>query len=246
MSIPSCSVIVPFRADSPERVRAWEWCRRYWEARGFPVIQGEPAGSDWCKAEAVDWAIGRATTRYVAVADADVFCDGIEIVLEALERWPGRRWGIPHHTVYRLDAQSSENVLEVDPAQVTHPAHGLIHTFDEYPYPGHPGGGMVILKPDSYHQAPMDRRFLGWGHEDDAWALALGVLLGPAWRGVAPMYHLWHPPQPRPSRLYGSDESVEVYAEYRRRRRDVESLREWVFSGRASVTPAGAGRSVVA
>jgi hypothetical protein len=191
------------------------------------VFSSHGVTKQWCKAQAVNAAMRNVTTEIVAVMDADVMMSAgaLELAVEALD---DRQWAIPHWMVYRLDRTSTNALMTIDPTQATHPAHGLAHTFEEYPYPGHPGGGSVVLRRTDYHRVPLDTRFVGWGHEDDAWALALGVLLGPPWRGKAPMYHLYHPPQKRPARAYGSQQSQDIYAEYRARRRDPMLLRQWV------------------
>jgi hypothetical protein len=78
----------------------------------------------------------------------------------------------------------------------------------------------VVLTRGAYDLAPIDPRFVGWGQEDESWALALGCLAGPSWRGTAELWHLWHEPQVRQSRSVGSAASLALHQRYVRARRD--------------------------
>jgi hypothetical protein len=61
----------------------------------------------------------------------------------------------------------------------------------------------------------MDHRFVGWGQEDQAWAIALKCLFGNPWRSQnGPLWHMWHPPQDRMSREKGSPSSWNLYRLY--------------------------------
>ncbi len=155
-------------------------------------------------------ALSRTDADIIVVADADVACDGIQTAVEAVEA--GAAWAVPHSRVHRLTEAATEAVL----------AGGQLEgdTVDR-PYFGHPGGGLVVLPRTHYEACPIDPRFAGWGHEDDAWAIALTTMHGEPWRGTAPLWHLWHPPQERPSRREGSPESKALFRRYRHASRDV-------------------------
>lgn len=221
-----CSIVIPYRPDTPQREAIYRWCRRYWQARGYTVVTGRCLAGPWIKAKAVAAAMARVKTPWVAVADADILISDLEWACHGLER-EGRRWAVPHWMVYRLRSDATALLLEVPP-ETEYPMAGIGLHFADLPYPGHIGGGLVVLQTDDYYQVPLDPRFEGWGHEDDAWGMALQVLLGPPWRGDAPLYHLWHPPQARPSRAYGSEASQALYAQYRQARRDREQFRALV------------------
>jgi hypothetical protein len=78
---------------------------------------------------------------------------------------------------------------------------------------------MMAITRDAYDRVPMDPRFVGWGQEDEAWGAALAAVLGNGWRGTTPLYHLWHPPQPRQNRAIGSQESRHLRGRYFKARR---------------------------
>lgn len=60
----------------------------------------------------------------------------------------------------------------------------------------------------------MDPRFAGWGQEDHSWGLALFSVAGHPFRGKSHLWHLWHPPQERFSRRYGSQEGRALWLRY--------------------------------
>jgi hypothetical protein len=90
---------------------------------------------------------------------------------------------------------------------------------------------MTVLTRETYEQVPLDRRFAGWGQEDESWALALTCLTGAPWRGDAPLWHLWHPPQDRASRRWGSGASRALWARYCQAAADPDAMRALLAEG---------------
>jgi hypothetical protein len=79
----------------------------------------------------------------------------------------------------------------------------------------------------------MDHRFVGWGQEDQAWAIALKCLFGNPWRSQnGPLWHLWHPPQERMSREKGSLSSWDLYSSYRRLAANQKGMEELLAEAR--------------
>jgi hypothetical protein len=206
----SVAVVVPWRPGDPHRHAAWDWLRPRYR---WPVVEGWCDG-EWCKAAAVADALDRTDAEVLVVADADVWTDGVGQALEAVAE--GWEWAVPHGDVHRLDRDATEAVVAGGPF-----GGGL----DEKPYPGHPGGGVVVLPRSIYEQCPLDPRFIGWGGEDDSWGTALRTMFGRPWRGEAPLWHLWHPPQPRMNRFVGSRESHNLAHRYRRAAHDPAAMR---------------------
>jgi len=154
------------------------------------------------------------------IADADVWCDGVPEAVAAVRRGAG--WAIPHYRVLRLTKPATAEVLESG----CWPTRRTSTTYAQRPYPGRPGGGMVVLSRETYERVPLDPRFVGWGQEDESWALALGTLVGPSWRGLADLYHLWHEPAPRQSRAFGSAASMRLYNRYAGARKNPARMRQ--------------------
>lgn len=195
-------VVIPWRGGCPHREAALEWVTDRWLALGWPVTVAEHAVGPWVKAKAVTPAVEASTADTIVVADADVWCDAVGDAVEQA----GRRWAIPHKYVHRLDQPSTADVYAGGDPNLGHR--------QERPYRGHAGGGIVVLPRSLYLDVPLDPRFEGWGQEDDAWAQALTVVAGKPWRGQAPLWHLYHPTQPRRSRAIGSEASLALGRRY--------------------------------
>jgi hypothetical protein len=209
------SVIIPWRRGCPHREAALGWTLDRWRAAGYEPVLGHAPDGPWCKGEAVADGLPHAPGEVLVIADADVWCDGTKEAISAVR--DGAAWAVPHGKVHRLTQSVTAALLAGGPlrADLAQPA-----------YRGFEGGGITVLTADLYHQAPLDVRFAGWGQEDEAWALALRTLAGAPWRGDAPLYHLWHPPQQRLSRRWGSRDSQALYREYRRAARRPDRMRQ--------------------
>lgn len=208
------SVLVPARLDR-ERRDLWDFLQLRWKTLGYEIVEGDCSGL-WCKAEAVADALSKASGQTLVIADADVWCAGVPQAVEAVRRGSG--WAIPHYQVLRLTRPATAHVMSAGqwPGRGTmiRTQGGAIPAYAQRPYPGRPGGGIVVLSRASYQRVPLDPRFKGWGQEDESWALALGTLLGPPWRGTADLWHLWHDPAPRQSREVGSQASLNLHRRY--------------------------------
>lgn len=207
------ALLIPWRPGDPHREAAWSLLKPRHLQAGRTVIEGGCEG-EWCKAGAVADALRQTDADVVVMHDADVWCDGLGEAIGSIDR--ECRWAIPHDKVYRL----AEGQLEptTDRKRLT-----------QHPYPGWAGGGIVVIRRDAYRDCPLDPRFVGWGSEDAAWALALTTLFGAPWRGDADLWHWWHPPQPRLNRAVGSRESEALLRRYKHadgNRREMQALIE--------------------
>lgn len=206
------SVVIPWR-PTPGRGPLLDYVRAWWAGRhpDWQIVVGAHLDGPWVKAAAVADALTRATGDLLVVADADVVCDGIGDAVDQVAA--GAPWSLPHLRVYRLTPDATAAVVDGGPLpeplagpvrrgrrnptqparRIVRPPAGPIHEYHD----GMPGGGMVALPRTLYDRAPLDPRFAGWGQEDASWAAALRTMAGAPWRGRAPMWHLWHPPQER-------------------------------------------------
>jgi hypothetical protein len=217
------SVLVPWRA-APDRLAPWAFLRELWAARypAWQIVEGDSEGA-WCKGAAVRDALTRASGSVLVVADADVWCDGVARAVEVVTSGVVA-WAIPHYRLLRLTAPATADVL----ASGGWPTRRTVTTYAERPYPGRPGGGMVVLTRELYERVPIDPRFRGWGQEDESWALALGTLGGLPFRGVDDLWHLWHKPQARLNRKIGSVANDALHGRYVRARTRPERMRTLV------------------
>ena len=210
------SVLVPYRGDGGSRDAAWAWVRDRWQAvyPTWELVVGECPNGPWRKGVAIRDAANKASGDVLVVADADVWTDGTAEAVQAV--YDGAGWAIPHHNVHRLTETATARVL----------AGGELHGETvRNPYRGFAGGGMFTLQRKTLAKIPVDPRFAAWGQEDEAVALALECLAGRPYRGVAPLWHLWHEPAPRLTSRVGSHESLALLKRYQRAARSPHAMR---------------------
>lgn len=167
-------------------------------------------------------AVAASRADIVVIADADCWTDGLHEAVRAV--LAGESWAVPHRAVHRLSEGGTANVLAGIP-----PAG---QPLEQRPYLGVETGGITVLHREFALSVPMDARFVGWGQEDESWGMALRTLLGPPWRGSAPLWHLWHPPQERATRRRGSEGGWVLRCRYALARGDVNLMRHLVEEGR--------------
>lgn len=214
--MPTVAVLIPWAGECPHRAVALEYVQR-WYAERFPeweVLMGEGSpGAQWCKADAVRSAVRKTRADIFVVADADCYAPKIGEAVTAVS--DGYEWAMPHYVVHRLSQKATKEVIEegTDPTAFTR----SIHHYAQMPYAGYAGGGITVVHRDAYAQCPLDPRFVGWGQEDESWAIGMKFLHGPPWRPKhGPLWHLWHPPQQRSSRAVGSSASQALRSAYRK------------------------------
>jgi hypothetical protein len=213
------SIVIPWREGAPGRREALDWIASQHSQNGYKVVIAEPEVVEpWCKADAVMPAV-EASDGCVIVADADVWVMPAALASAVRAVTVGAAsWAVPHKMVYRLNKWGTERWYK-----------GLMPAkrkmYDRKPYVGVLGGGIVVAHRDTLLDVPLDRRFKGPGHEDEAWGIALRTLLGEPWRGTAPLYHLWHEPMPRLSHRRGSIENWKMYVQYAEARGHADTIR---------------------
>lgn len=215
----SVAVLIPWRTQDPARVEIWSWVLKRWQLRHptFEVVTGTPAEGPWSKGAAVMDALRQTKADTLIVADADVWCDGIQAAVSAIEQ-KRTRWAMPHRTVKRLSPEATKSVLSG--RMVLDRSTDLIEN-----HIARRGGGVVVLPREVLEGVPMDPGFTGWGQEDESWAIALETLAGPVWQGETPLFHLWHPPAERQTRAIGSAESLARYRRYQEAAGNQEQMR---------------------
>lgn len=214
-------VIIPWHGGCPHRERAL----RYVRARHSHPVTIAEGGEPWIKADALIPAIAASEAETVIIADADCWTDGLDEAVEVVEA--GAPWAIPHRGVFRLTAEATARVLAgatLDERQ----------DVEQAPYLGWEGGGFIVARPETLLDVPPDPRFVGWGCEDECWALALNLLAGHRHRVKAPLFHLYHPPQRRMDRRKGSPANWSLLRRYTAARLDPEAMRNLIEESRCS------------
>jgi hypothetical protein len=217
------SVVVPLGGDCPHRARAWQWVRAQYD--GHEVVEGYGNPDGWCKAQAVADGLSRASGDLLVIADADVWSERLQAAIEAVESGEFK-YAAPHRRVRRLTEQGTERFMngERETAPTTEQHQSVL------------GGGIVVLYRETYEQAPLDPRFVGWGGEDSAWGAALRTLAGKPFIGRYPLWHLWHPPQQRMTRRVGNVANDELRIKYLQAQGSVGRMSALIEEGRCLST----------
>lgn len=217
------AVLVPWSPDHAERSRNWAWLKRQWETTyGWDIIEGHPPKGPWNKSLAVADALTKTDADTLVIADADIWCPDVHLAVKSVERCA--TWAIPHRKVYRLNEATTSQLVQgrITWQTLGHPA------LDQTPYTGIAGGGIIAIKRDAYEQAPFDPRFNGWGGEDSAAGITWTALFGPPRRGTCHLWHLWHKPQHRLTRVKGSLESDALLRRYKTLQHYPQPLRDLI------------------
>lgn len=215
----SVSVVVPWRSGCQHRERAWHWVQARYAAvhPSWEVVTGSSPDGPFNRSAAILDGTRRSSGEVIVVADGDVWCDPAPAVAHLTT------WAIPHLMVHRLSPESTDRVLAGENWR------GLPlssdNAQDSRPYKGFETGTLVVVRRDVLLDVPPDVRFVGWGQEDQAWSMALRSLVGPPWRGEDDLVHLWHPPQPRLTRVVGNAQSKDLLRRYRNARRSPSLMR---------------------
>jgi hypothetical protein len=203
-----------------------EWVRASAESGRVVVVDDEPPQTvAWCKAEAVSAAIDGLDTQgcgVVVVHDADVVVAGDALRAAVAVVEDGAPWAMPHLNVHRLSDEATSRYM----------AGRAAGTLVRPPYKGVKGGGIVVVRRDVWETCPIDRRFVGWGSEDEAWGWALHALYGEPWRGDADLIHLWHPHAAPGARRSPRLDSERLWRAFRAYRNDAVKTRALIESGK--------------
>jgi len=210
------AVVIPWKDGCEHRSRALNHVHRWWVERGYDVIIGS-CGGEWSKAVAVADALTRTTADTLVISDADVIHADHEQVTAAVQALDSHGWAMPHGKVWRWTETATGRILaghEPDPTDLA-----------QRPYQGWPAGGTTVITRALYEAVPLDQRFVGWGQEDESHAAALTCLAGVPWRGTSDLWHLFHPPQQRLSRKWGSEASKALGKRYQNAAGSPQSMR---------------------
>ncbi len=186
------AIVFPFASTDEDRLANLDHVSQWYAARfpDAPIIVADDGGgrAGWCKARAIERGMAQASADVYVVADSDCLCDATVDAAQAVLDGAAR-WAFPHTQVRRLDRPSS---VAVRAGELPH--FGMPLEFRAYA--GVAGGGICIIRADTWDVAPMDPRFVVTHGEDVAWARALGFLCGRPWhpRTDSPLWHLHHPP----------------------------------------------------
>lgn len=224
------SVVIPWRPiGCPYREAALEHVLRQFPSSWEIIISEDPTPDHFIKGEAVRVGVEKATGDVVVMHDGDLLTmPRLRTAVHAVEH--GAAWAMPMSMVCRLTEEKSAAVLKdgldpfADPVAVVWPGSGNRPRgrgseppswLAERPYTyEHEAGGCMIATRRTLLEIPIDRRYTGYGAEDESHGMALTMLRGKVFRTAGPCFHLWHPPQDRPGRNVLSPENTAIRKRY--------------------------------
>ena len=181
----SVTVCMPWRPQ-PDRIAAYERCKKYWESHRFLTVEADsdPLHPFVCN-EARNNAVAKADTDIIVVTDADTLPENLHQVVKAISLidqkeadiiWP--------FTVYRYIPASHVD----DDIHELHRAPIIGETFNS------PGGMIVANREAFWSINGFDTRFVpgASGFDDTAFMLAAETLLD-AQRLMGTVYSFDHP-----------------------------------------------------
>lgn len=214
-------VWIPWQPGCPYREAALGWVIERWRETGYEPNLAQLDG--WSQPKAVNMAAEQSRADILVIADADTWCEGTEGAIQAAIA--GAAWAVPHRTMHRLTEASTARALAG-----AHP-EGL--ELEEAPYVDIKGAGCCAVHRDVLIDVPWDERFVGWSKFARAWRAAMTTLHGDPWRGEGRRWHLWHPPEPRASRVTALDPASELlWAQYEAARGAEAAIRELLKGAR--------------
>lgn len=225
-------LVTPYRFTARGRntaagfMEAW-----YGEQHNLRTFYGDCEG-EWSKGAALDAALQNANplATGLIIADADVLVAPAALARACAEVEHGAPWAMPHSMVHRLSRAST---MRIYAGRVVMPPEQGGIALERPPHHAPVGGGIVVVPRAHYELVRgIDPRFIGWGGEDISFGRALDTLCGPGFRGDAPMWHLWH--EPDPTRLRGGRAlrgNEELAAQYLAAWGDPDAMRA-VLAGR--------------
>lgn len=189
---------MPYRYENRSRDRAYKWVEErwfQWMASSLPIEEiivigdhggrGDPFSRGVARNRAFSAAVGDA----IIIADADTFVPLKSIVTALVHLDNGAPWVLPYDVYWNLDQATTERVLRHSPSHFS--MDGIFQY--EHRIEGSTAG-TLIMRPAAFQAVGgYDERFVGWGYEDNAFALALDTLVGPHATVQGSAYHLWHP-----------------------------------------------------
>lgn len=221
------TLVIPWRPGCEHRERARDYVlARYAETYdGLEIIEASgPTDGPFNRSAAILQGAVVASHPTVIAADSDVWLLGD--LAEAVDyvNLTGH-WAVPHYHVRRLSPEGTTRALSGAPLSASLPTVEV--------HKGNPTGTMVVMPRELVLDVPPDVRFRGWGQEDEAWGAALERLMGRPWRGGQDLYHLWHPPAERMSRVEGNPEGVALRGRYDVQARSPSGMRRLVDESKA-------------
>lgn len=190
------SLLFGYLGDDGPRDQLFGWVLRWWQTN-FPAAQiclGRNFDSSFHRGKARNDAASWASEEILIVADADTIPDA-PAVREGLRRVAGleSKWVLPYDELeyYNLTEGYTKDFLSLRPEETALP----VFKEGDWDHRLTAWSGCLIMPRIAFEAVGgYDERFVGWGGEDNAFQLALDVMVGQHSRiPGGRIAHLWHP-----------------------------------------------------
>lgn len=184
-------MLVPRRPDGGRRDQLWQFCRAWWADKhpDLKPVEGHHLDGPFNRSTAINQAADMAGDWDVAlIADSDVLCDPDQIDAAVTAARATGRLTLPFNRYLAMREPMTTRVLAgYDGAWTPGP---------ELTMATHVSSLLVVPRQLWDRVGGFDERFVGWGHDDVAFAAACRVLGGGIDRIAGDVFHLWHPHSP--------------------------------------------------
>lgn len=179
------TICMPWRPQ-PDRIAAYERCRKWWESHRFDVVTGDSSrAKPFVCNEARNNAVRQADTDIIVVTDADTLPENLHQVIKAISMVDKGEADIVYpFTMYRYIPPAWVD----NPIDELHKAPILGETFNS------PGGMIVANRTAFWSINGFDERFIpgASGYDDTSFMLAAKTLLNTQ-RLFGTVYSFDHP-----------------------------------------------------
>lgn len=192
-SQPNTIIVVPRRADNGHRDELWNFCRTWWETK-FPwwqIYEGFHTDGPFNRSAAVNAAVAACNDQWdvAVIIDADIMPNALAAATAANVAFLTGSATLSHTARLMLNRNATAMFLVGNLSQQTIKNKHLENVFYD-------SVSCCIAVPKKLWEAVggFDERFVGWGFEDSAFALACETFQEhPILRIESELIHLWHP-----------------------------------------------------
>jgi predicted glycosyltransferase involved in capsule biosynthesis len=185
------SALIPYIPDNGRRDYIWDHLQERYQ-RLMPLLEictGSHNLGGYCRAKAINNAYQKASGDVFIIVDSDVYFPDqlLDQIASLINAYP---WIVPFEKGIRLTRDASDRLLENGlPDWISLPPNEIDHEVTSV-------GAFMNVVPRTCFEAVggFDERFVDYGGEDEAFALALDTICGRHGRMGDIIYHLWHQP----------------------------------------------------
>lgn len=186
---PRVVILVPRREGFADRDRIWEWCGAWWAERhpGWPIVEGHhDDGGPFNRSAALNLAARIAGDGWdvALIIDADVICDPAQVRQAVTQAYESGSMVLPYTIRHDLNEPGSRRVMEGEQGSWQ---RWVVKSYRDQV-------SSVLAVPRGLWEAVggFDERFVGWGGEDNAFAIVCETFGGPVARIAGEVWELHH------------------------------------------------------